>query len=63
MYRCRTGSSRSRHRVTIKGLVQGRFDSDEPERAIKDIVSFYRNSFPILKWIHPCRFSEPGCSL
>ena len=27
-----------RHRVTIKGRVQGRFDSDELERAIKDIV-------------------------
>lgn len=27
-----------RHRVTIKGNVQGRFDSDELERAIKEIV-------------------------
>ena len=29
---------KKRHRVTIKGRVQGRFDSDELERAIKDIV-------------------------
>lgn len=27
-----------RHRVTIKNNVQGRFDSDELERAIKDVV-------------------------
>jgi hypothetical protein len=27
-----------RHRVTIKGNIQGRFDSDELERAIKEIV-------------------------
>jgi hypothetical protein len=27
-----------RHRVTIKGKVQGRFDSDELEQAIKEIV-------------------------
>ncbi len=27
-----------RHRVTIRGNVQGRFDSDELERAIKEIV-------------------------
>jgi len=27
-----------RHRVTIKGRIQGRFDSDELERAIKEIV-------------------------
>ena len=27
-----------RHRVTIKGNVQGRFDSDELERGIKEIV-------------------------
>ena len=27
-----------RHRVTIKGHVQGRFDSDELEKAIKEIV-------------------------
>ena len=27
-----------RHRVTIKGRVQGRFDSDELERAIKEIA-------------------------
>ena len=29
---------KQRHRVTIKGRVQGRFDSDELERAIKEIV-------------------------
>lgn len=29
---------KQRHRVTIKGQVQGRFDSDELERAIKEIV-------------------------
>jgi hypothetical protein len=29
---------KKRHRVTIKGKVQGRFDSDELERAIKEIV-------------------------
>ena len=29
---------KQRHRVTIKGRVQGRFDSDELERAIRDIV-------------------------
>jgi hypothetical protein len=29
---------KQRHRVTIKGKVQGRFDSDELERAIKEIV-------------------------
>ena len=27
-----------RHRVTIKGHVQGRFDSDELEKVIKEIV-------------------------
>lgn len=27
-----------RHRITIRGQVQGRFDSDELERAIKEIV-------------------------
>ncbi len=27
-----------RHRITIKGHVQGRFDSDELEKAIKEIV-------------------------
>ena len=27
-----------RHRVTIKGLVQGRFDSEELKRAIKEII-------------------------
>jgi hypothetical protein len=30
---------KQRHRVTIKGRVQGRFDSDELERAIKEIVT------------------------
>ena len=29
---------KQRHRVTIKGRVQGRFDSDELERAIKEIA-------------------------
>jgi hypothetical protein len=29
---------KQRHRVTIKGQVQGRFDSDELERAIKEIA-------------------------
>jgi hypothetical protein len=27
-----------RHRVTIKGAVQGRFDTEELERVVKDIV-------------------------
>lgn len=27
-----------RHRVTIRGDVQGRFDTEELERAIKDII-------------------------
>jgi hypothetical protein len=27
-----------RHRVNVKGQVQGRFDSDELERAVKEIV-------------------------
>lgn len=27
-----------RHRITIKGHVQGRFDSDELEKSIKEIV-------------------------
>jgi len=30
---------KQRHLVTIKGRVQGRFDSDELERAIKEIVA------------------------
>ena len=30
---------KKRHRVTIKGQIQGRFDSDELERAIKEIVA------------------------
>ena len=29
---------KQRHRVTMKGQVQGRFDSDVLERAIKEIV-------------------------
>jgi hypothetical protein len=29
---------KQRHRVTIKGQVQGRFDSDKLERAIKEIA-------------------------
>ena len=29
---------KQRHRVTIKGKVQGRFDTDELERAIKEII-------------------------
>lgn len=27
-----------RHRVTVKGKIQGRFDSDELERAVKKII-------------------------
>lgn len=27
-----------RHRVTVKGKIQGRFDSDELERAVKAII-------------------------
>lgn len=30
---------KSRHRVTVKGQVQGRFDSDELARAIKEVVA------------------------
>jgi hypothetical protein len=30
---------KQRHRVTIKGQVQGRFDSEKLERAIKEIVA------------------------
>ncbi|KAG9240400.1 phospholipase, patatin family protein [Calycina marina] len=29
---------KKRHRVTVKGNIQGRFDSDELERAIKEVV-------------------------
>lgn len=29
---------KKRHRVTAKGNIQGRFDSDELERAIKEVV-------------------------
>ncbi|KAH7372236.1 hypothetical protein BKA66DRAFT_423213 [Pyrenochaeta sp. MPI-SDFR-AT-0127] len=29
---------RTRHRVTVKGKVQGRFDSEELERAVKEVV-------------------------
>lgn len=29
---------KKRHRVTIKGEIQGRFDSDELARAVKEIV-------------------------
>jgi hypothetical protein len=29
---------KKRHRVTVKGKVQGRFDSEELERAVKAIV-------------------------
>lgn len=29
---------KKRHRVTVKGKIQGRFDSDELERAVKAIV-------------------------
>ncbi|KAF2175261.1 FabD/lysophospholipase-like protein [Zopfia rhizophila CBS 207.26] len=40
MPRCRTGIfQKQRHRMTIKGRVQGRFDSDELDRAIKEIVA------------------------
>ncbi len=30
---------KKRHRVTIKGNVQGRFDSEELERAVKEVVT------------------------
>lgn len=30
---------KSRHRVTIKGKVQGRFDSEELARAVREVVS------------------------
>lgn len=29
---------KKRHRVTVKGNIQGRFDSEELERAIKEVV-------------------------
>ena len=29
---------KTRHRVTVKGQVQGRFDADELARAVKDVV-------------------------
>lgn len=29
---------KKRHRVTVKGKVQGRFDSDELERAVKEVI-------------------------
>ena len=29
---------KKRHRVTVKGKIQGRFDSDELERAVKDVI-------------------------
>ena len=30
---------KKRHRVTIKGNIQGRFDSEELERAVKEVVT------------------------
>ncbi len=30
---------KKRHRVTIKGSIQGRFDSEELERAVKEVVT------------------------
>jgi hypothetical protein len=30
---------KQRHRVTVKGKIQGRFDSDELERAIKEVIT------------------------
>lgn len=29
---------KSRHRVTVKGKVQGRFDSEELARAVKEVI-------------------------
>ena len=29
---------KKRHRVTLKGKIQGRFASDEPERAVKEVI-------------------------
>ena len=29
---------KKRHRVTVKGGIQGRFDSDKLERAVKEVV-------------------------
>jgi adenosylcobinamide amidohydrolase len=30
---------KTRHRVTVKGQIQGRFDSDELERAVKEVLA------------------------
>jgi hypothetical protein len=30
---------KKRHRVTVKGKTQGRFDSDELERAVKEVIA------------------------
>jgi hypothetical protein len=30
---------KKRHRLTIKGKIQGRFDSEELERAVKEIIT------------------------
>lgn len=30
---------RKRHRVSVKGQIQGRFDSDELEQAVKEIIT------------------------
>ena len=30
---------KKRHRVTIKGSIQGRFDSEELEQAVKEVVT------------------------
>lgn len=29
---------KKRHRATVKGKIQGRFDSDELERAVKEVI-------------------------
>jgi hypothetical protein len=29
---------KKRHRVTVKGKIQGRFDSDELKRAVKEVI-------------------------
>lgn len=29
---------KKRHRVTVRGKIQGRFDSDELEQAVKEII-------------------------
>ena len=34
---------KKKHRVTIKGNIQGRFDSEELERAVKEVVAKYKS--------------------